>query len=274
MTSSPAVQVLQAESVRVRYRHQAIFGRRADAVDSVAGVSITATRGEITGLVGESGSGKSSLGLAIAGLNASKIEGDVYFGDSTGTRIAPSRADIQMVFQDPVAALDPRQTIRAGLTELRRLYPGRSDHDSIEVTVENVGLTTNLLDRYPHQLSGGQCQRVCIARALMLGPLAIIADEPTASLDVSVQARVLALLTRLCETENVAIMLITHDIAVVRQVCEQVYVMKDGSVVESGGTERVLGDPQADYTQELLRAVPGRRFTELATRRAIHTMDA
>lgn len=260
MTAEPA---LIAKNMTVRYGSKWRFGRTS-ALEAVRDVTVSAPLGAITGIVGESGSGKSSLGLAIAGLNPDLATGDVMIQTSRDSVAGkPTRADIQVIFQDPIGALDPRQSIRSGLTELRRLYPGRSDQFTISEVADRVGFPTDLLDRYPHQLSGGQCQRVCIARAIMLQPLAILADEPTASLDVSVQARVLALMSDLCEQANLAIVLITHDIAVVRQVCRDMYVMNAGRIVESGRTDDVLGAPQDAYTQRLLASVPGSHFTEL-----------
>lgn len=260
MTAAPA---LIATDMRVRYGSKWRFSRNT-ARDAVRDVTVSAPLGTITGIVGESGSGKSSLGLAIAGLNPGLVAGDVTIQKSPESGAGkPTRADVQVIFQDPVGALDPRQSIRSGLAELRRLYPGRSDQSTIDEVVDRVGFPTNLLDRYPHQLSGGQCQRICIARAIMLRPLAIIADEPTSSLDVSVQARVLALMSDLCGQANLAIVLITHDIAVVRQVCRDMYVMNAGCIVESGKTDDVLSHPKDAYTQRLLASVPGSEFTKL-----------
>lgn len=253
-----------ASDIEVAYgRSRGRLRRRSAQTLAVKNASICAPRGEITGIVGESGSGKSSLGLAMAGLNGYQTGGTTLIYDDPQTSRRPARADIQMVFQDPVATLDPRQSIQGGLAELSALYPGRSDWIGPEGLLGKVGLEAGLLRRYPHQLSGGQCQRISIARALLLRPFAIIADEPTSSLDVSVQAQVLDLLRHLCATEQLALVLITHDFAVVRQTCEQVYVMKSGAVVESGDCVDVLTRPQHSYTKELLSNVPGSRLEEL-----------
>jgi ABC-type dipeptide/oligopeptide/nickel transport system ATPase subunit len=234
-------------------------GRRGrPATAAVDGVSLTAGAGEIVGVVGESGSGKTSLAMAVLGL------GRITSGNIDVDGITPrprmpldERAAIQMVFQDPHGSLDPRQSIGRGLRELRRLHKGRTGWVSDEELLSRVGLTTEVLTRLPHQISGGQAQRVSIARALLLRPSLLLADEPTSALDVSVQAQILRLLKGLRDDDGLTILFISHDLAVVRAVCDRVYVMKSGRVVESGPTRDVLEHPHHPYTQALLAAVPG-----------------
>ena len=230
-------------------------------------VSIEVRTGEIVGVVGESGSGKTTLAMAIAGLGphvGASVSGeldvvgcDPYTADRA--RMRQMRADVQVVFQNPHASLDPRQSVRAGFGELRGLQPERTSWTTDEQLMERVRLAPELLDRYPHQLSGGQAQRVCIARALLFRPRLLIADEPTSGLDVSVQASVLQLLLDVRERDGIAMLFISHDLSVVRLLCDRVHVMRGGRVVESGETSRVLSAPEDDYTRKLLAASPGRR---------------
>ncbi|MCQ3803067.1 MAG: ABC transporter ATP-binding protein [Acidimicrobiia bacterium] len=218
--------------------------------------------GEIVGLVGESGSGKTTLALATA-LLGRITDGRIWLaGESivgiSRSRMRRLRSLIQVVFQDPHGSLDPRQTVRKGLSELRSLHPDRTDWVTDVDLLGKVGLIEDLLDHLPHELSGGQAQRVSIARALLLRPSLLVADEPTSALDVSVQAQILNLLLQLRESEQIAVLLISHDLSVVRNLCDRVYVMKDGRVVEAGITEDLLASPSHPYTRELIAAIPGK----------------
>ncbi|WP_406724636.1 ABC transporter ATP-binding protein [Streptomyces sp. GD-15H] len=236
--------------------HPARRGRQANtAVDRV---TVTADAGEIVGIVGESGSGKTSLAMAVAGLGR-VTDGVIGVGRvRPGPRMSrEDRAAVQMVFQDPHASLDPRQSIGRGLRELRKLHPRRTDWIDDVGLLARVGLPPEVLDRLPHQISGGQAQRVSIARALLLRPTLLLADEPTSALDVSVQAQILKLLKELRDTDGLTILFISHDLAVVRTLCDRVYVMRNGVVVESGRTAEVLEKPRHEYTRTLLDAVPG-----------------
>ncbi|MDR7084842.1 ABC-type dipeptide/oligopeptide/nickel transport system ATPase subunit [Arthrobacter ginsengisoli] len=234
-------------------------GRRGrPANTAVKKLNLTAGAGEIVGVVGESGSGKTSLAMAVVGF------GRITSGSITVDAVVPGprmsldeRASIQMVFQDPHGSLDPRQTIGSGLDELRKLHKKRTSWISDEDLLSRVGLSTEVLTRLSHQISGGQAQRVSIARALLLRPSLLLADEPTSALDVSVQAQILRLLKNLRDNEGLTILFISHDLAVVRAVCDRVYVMKTGEVVEFGSTHEVLEHPKHPYTQALLAAVPG-----------------
>ena len=258
MSASPPV--LQIEDLRVVFSERGI-GRRPDVV-AVDGVSMRIEAGEIVGLVGESGSGKTTLALATALLGRItegriRLSGESIVGISR-SRMRRLRSRIQVVFQDPHGSLDPRQTVRQGLSELRSLHPDRTDWVTDADLLSKVGLVEDLLDHLPHELSGGQAQRVSIARALLLRPSLLVADEPTSALDVSVQAQILNLLLQLRESERIAVLLISHDLSVVRNLCDRVYVMKDGRVVEAGETEDLLASPSHPYTQELIAAIPGK----------------
>lgn len=258
---------LEVDSLSVVHRGR---GRNAPPVVACDNVSLRVQPGEIVGVVGESGSGKTSLAMAVSGLGRISSGSVRVAGIPVGRRMPRGqRAEIQMVFQDPHGSLDPRQTVRGGLRELRRVHPSRTVWIGDEDLLAKVGLPTTLLDRLPHQISGGQAQRVSIARALLLRPSLLLADEPTSALDVSVQAHILRLLRDLRDEEGLTILFISHDLAVVRTLCDRVHVMLRGAVVESGPTADVLDRPTHAYTRRLLAAIPGRPAgpTEPADRR-------
>lgn len=267
-TQTSTAPVIDVRGLCVDYdSHRA--GKRTTyrAVDHA---TLTVGDNEIVGVVGESGSGKTSLGMCIAGL-VDSAEGDVRIRprvNRNGARRArlDALADVQVVFQSPFESLDPRQKIDSGLNELRRIHPERTSWVSNEELFAKVGLGPQLLDRFPHEMSGGQAQRVSIARAMLLQPVAIIADEPTSALDVSVQARLLTLLASLRDSAQLSMLFISHDLGVVRQLCDRVYVMANSCIVESGSVADVFDDPQHEYTQRLLSYVPGRPGNVIAVR--------
>ncbi|MBO2447807.1 ABC transporter ATP-binding protein [Actinomadura barringtoniae] len=260
LPGSENAPVLVVDGLVVEHRNRTT-GEAFRAVDQV---SLSVGAGESAAVVGESGSGKTTLAMAVTGLGP-RGEGDVtLLGRSLATlgrrRLRELRREVQIVFQDPHGSLDSRQSVRSGLKELRGLQRERTSWIDDAGLLERVRLSPDLLDRYPHQLSGGQAQRVCIARALLMRPRLIVADEPTSGLDVSVQADVLTLLREVRETTGAAMLMISHDLAVVRSVCDTVHVMRRGRVVESGPCETVFTDPSDDYTRELLAAMPGARW--------------
>jgi len=242
--------------------HQRRGGGRGERFAAVAGVSLHLDAGEVVSVVGESGSGKTTLAMALTALGA-HTSGTVELLGRDLARLSQKqiralRPEVQVIFQDPHGSLDPRQSVKAGFKELRGLQPERTRWVDDAGLLAQVRLSPDLLDRYPHQLSGGQAQRVCIARALLMRPRVLVADEPTSGLDVSVQAEVLRLLLELRERTGVAILFISHDLSVVRRISDRVYVMRHGRVVEEGDTAAVLDDPQEPYTRQLIAAVPGR----------------
>lgn len=232
-------------------------------VEAVCGVSFAVAEGESFGIVGESGCGKSSLAKTLIGLQ-SPSAGSLRFGDQDLARMTPAafkhyRRAVQMVFQDAVGSLNPRMTVRQTLEEVlcvHHMVPPEKMATRVRELLDLVGLTESVLDTYPREISGGQCQRVSFARCLALEPKLILADEPVSALDVSVQARILNLVRTLQKELHLTIILISHDLAVVRNVCDRIAVMHAGKFVECGSAAEVLDTPQHAYTRELLSAVP------------------
>lgn len=260
----PVLRIEQLRVIHPQRRAQARRPRVRDGVVAVDGVSLSILAGQVVALIGESGSGKSSLALAAAGLG--RISGGTVailgadLSRLRGRARRDRRADVQVVFQDPVASLDPRQRIDRGLNELRRMHPRRTARTTDAALLERVGLASDILRRYPAEMSGGQAQRVVIARALLLRPRLLLADEPTSALDVSVQAQILRLILGLAADEGIAVLLVTHDLSIVRHTAENVHVMRRGVVVEEGATERVLTQPRHPYTRALIDALPGKSY--------------
>ena len=233
---------------------------------AVADFSMMINAGESVGLVGESGSGKSTTSRMICRL-IDPSEGEIVFeGQSIGHIAArdfhrsPFRKDIQIVFQDPNDSLNPRFTafdcIAHPLLRLGGMRPGDALRQRVEECAERVGLPADLLPRFPHQLSGGQKARVGIARAIACRPRLLVLDEPTAALDVSVQAVVLQLLDRLRREDDLAFLFVSHDLNVVRMMCDRTIVLRNGYIVEQGESRALFDKPQTDYTRELVDAVP------------------
>ncbi|MFE2865844.1 ABC transporter ATP-binding protein [Embleya sp. NPDC059259] len=251
--------LLTVRDLRVRYRNA---GRLFEAV---AGVDLTVQAGETLGLVGESGCGKSTVARAVARLESS-ISGRIEFdGEDVarlrGKALDPYRRRVGMVFQDPIASLNPRRRIRdiiatplelAGDTDRARIA------DRVGELADQVGLRTALLDRRPHELSGGQCQRVSIARALARVPDLLLCDEIVSALDVSVQAQVLNLLLDIRDRRHLAMLFISHDLSVVRHVSDRVAVMYLGRLCEEAPVDDLYAAPAHPYTRALLASVPGR----------------
>ena len=240
------------------------YGKGSQVLHAVKGVSLNVEPGEIVGLVGESGCGKSSLGRAAIGLTP-MASGSILFDGFSVNEASKSeqkkiRRNMQMIFQDPYGSLNPRLQIGSALLDVMEVHSiGSSRQERLDRAVEllkAVDLPANPIGRYPHEFSGGQRQRICIARALTLEPSLLIADEPVSALDVSVQAEILDVLESLRQERQLAFLFISHDLAVVRNLCDRVAVMFNGELVEVGRAEEVIDHPQHAYTKKLLDAVP------------------
>ncbi len=232
-------------------------------VKAVQEVDLTVRRGETLGIVGESGSGKSTVARCIMRL-IDPTSGEVLInGENIATlkegQLRPHRRDIQIVFQDPYRSLNPRRTVGQSIVEGPMNYgiSAAQAHERAAELMRVVGLSPDALDRFPHQFSGGQRQRICIARALAMEPMILIADEAVSALDVSVQAQVLDLLDDVRQKFDLAMLFITHDLRVAAQICDRILVMNKGEVVETGPTADVYANPQHEYTRALLKAAPG-----------------
>jgi len=260
-------ELLEVDNLRMRFRTGVGFGARFlsqedDWIDAVLDVSFKMTTGQTIALVGESGSGKTTLGRTIIGLLQPQ-EGSIKF---QGTELVglgdrdykPYRRNIGMMFQDPVASLSPRRSVRAQILEPFQVHKYKEQNMDMEVKrlMSVVGLPERFEGRFPHELSGGQARRVGVARALALSPKIIIADEPTAGLDVSVQGEVLNLMRGLQSQFSISYLVITHNLPVVRHTSDRIAIMYLGRFVEQGSTQSIFNSPAHPYTQALLGAVP------------------
>jgi oligopeptide/dipeptide ABC transporter ATP-binding protein len=241
-----------------------IFRRVKKYVRAVDGVSFSIKRGETFGVVGESGCGKTTLGRTVIRL-AEPTSGSIFFDGREITSLRGREAKeykkkMQIVFQDPYASLDPRQTVGSAIMEPMFVHHMVREKDEAkkraETLLEQVGLNADHFSRFPHEFSGGQRQRIAIARALALNPEFIVLDEPTSSLDVSVQSQILNLLLSLRRELNLTYMFISHNLAVIRQMCHRTAVMYLGRIVEIAETSRLFENPKHPYTVALLRSVP------------------
>ncbi len=243
----------------VRALHVTYHRSGEKPVKAVRGVDFVLHEGETLGIVGESGSGKSTIAKTLMLLQPKESGEILYRGRDICSFTAAERRNyrrrVQMVFQDAVGSLNPRMTVRQTLEEVLHHTNGVGGRGAAEL-LDIVGLSSAVLDQYPRELSGGQCQRASFARALAAGPEALVADEPVSALDVSVQARILNLLRELRRSLNIAVILVAHDLAVVRNVCDRVAVMHGGVFVDHGPAEDVFAHPGSDYTRNLLSAVP------------------
>jgi peptide/nickel transport system ATP-binding protein len=233
--------------------------RRYPRVHAVRGVSFEVRAGQRFGIVGESGSGKSTLVRMLAALDR-PTSGQIFFqgkriDDLPERRLGFLRAALQVVFQDPMGSLDPRMRVRDIIGEPL----GRTDPARVAQLLAAVDLPLDSGERYPHQFSGGQRQRISIARALSPLPDVLVADEPVSALDVSVRRQILDLLVDLTERLQLTLVFVSHDLAVVRRICDTVAVMRHGELVELGPVEQVYGEPKHPYTRELIAAAPSLR---------------
>lgn len=259
--------ILKAVDLKKDYviKKKTVFNPNEEVVHAVAGVSFEVEKGETLGVVGESGCGKSTLARLTAQL-IKPTGGETYFKGKKLSSLSDKetqevRRNIQMVFQNPLASLDPRKRIIQLLVEPLEIHSMGTKAEREEKALkmlEEVGLNRSYAYRFPHEFSGGQCQRINIARALMLNPEVLILDEPVSALDVSIQAQVINLLIDLQKQFNLTYIFISHDLNVVRYFCNRIMVMYMGEVVESGDSEEIYFNPKHEYTRKLLNAIPGK----------------
>lgn len=262
-TRDSAVLVGQSLTKTFSVRTRSLMRSARETLTAVDAVDVTLRENEILGIVGESGCGKSTLGRMLAGMSAPSSGTRTFRGtdvtDVSSRTSKDVRPEIQMVFQDPYSSLNPRRTVGQSLVEplvINRKATAREGKELAKAALAKVGLSARHFDSYPHQFSGGQRQRVGIARALILDPSVIIADEPVSALDMSVQAQVLNLLSDLRDEASFSMVLISHDIAVVRHMADRVGVMYLGQLIEYGNAEEVVANALHPYTQALISSIP------------------
>ena len=257
--------LLELKNIRISYPvRKGIFNRIVSHHQAVDGVNLTLHAGKTLALVGESGCGKTTLAKGLLNL-IENVEGHIMWAGQNinglqGEPLRQMRSNIQIIFQDPFSSMNPRMLVGQIIGEgLRSLHPEISSQQrKVEVAtlLQQVGLSAECATRYPHEFSGGQRQRICIARALAVRPKLIICDEPTSALDVSVQEKIILLLKSLQQQYEMSYLFITHDLAVVSEIADELAVMYEGKVVEYGPVYQLLNDPRQPYTQQLLKAVP------------------
>lgn len=260
--------ILKCENVCVDFPIKSGFLQKTTSfVHAVKNISFEIHQGHCLGLVGESGSGKSSLGLALLGFNPISAGKILYQGQEIKPQDWPTlRSKIQVIFQDSSSSLNPKRTIGEQLADplLRhQIVPTAQIKERSVQLLEQVGLDADFLERFPFSFSGGQRQRINIARALACEPEFLLCDEVTSALDVRTQASVLALLQKLQSELNLTMLFISHDLAVIQQISQEILVMQNGNCMEYGTTQEILQNPQHSYTQQLIQSVPKlRRFHE------------
>ncbi len=263
MNNGSSLPLLQVKGITVRYPlpGKTLFAHKRQ-LTALENVSFDLATGEVLGIVGESGCGKSTLARTVMGLISPAL-GSIHFSGMNmitrnGQTSRPS--SMQMIFQDPQASLNPRMTAGESITEPLLVSPQRPDTRSIQVQVQSmmalVGLSAAHINRYPHEFSGGQCQRIGIARALITEPKLIICDEPVSALDVSIQAQIINLLMDLQGELQLSLLFIAHDLSVIRHISNRVMILYLGKIVEMGERDEIYRNPRHPYTQALMQAVP------------------
>ncbi|MEO5359955.1 MAG: ATP-binding cassette domain-containing protein [Nitrospirota bacterium] len=258
-----AMSLMEVRGLKKYFQMRSGFLSKPHQVRAVDGVDFTIEQNKVFAIVGESGSGKSTLARLLLRL-VEPQEGDVLFKGTnvlalSGDKLKAYRRSVQIIFQDPFASLNPRMKIYGALSEplkIHKTVPKSQFRERVRTMLERVGLDSDVMERYPHEFSGGQRQRICIARALMLGPELVVADEPLSSLDVSIQAQILNLLIRIKEDIGLSFLFISHDLSVVQYFSDKIAVMYLGKIVETGETAELFDNPMHPYTQMLIESVP------------------
>ncbi len=254
--------LLKVENLHVSFPGTKKLFRRGDVIQAVSGVSLKVARGRTLGLVGESGCGKSTIGYAVlrlVGASGRVIFNDVDLISLSALEMRPIRRHLQVIFQDAASSLDPRMTIGdliAEALDIHDLCAGHARKDRIKELLDLVGLPPRFAEHYPHELSGGQAQRIAICRALAVEPELIICDEAVSALDVSIQAQILNLLQKLQQRLGLAYIFISHDLSVVRHISDEIAVMYLGKIVEHGSRDDLFENPIHPYTKALLSSIP------------------
>lgn len=258
-------KILEVKNLKVHFDLGGGLFKAKKVVHAVDGINFDVFEGETLGIVGESGCGKSSLARALCGLNkitdgSAIFEGKIDLAKASSSEWNEVHKQMQFIFQDPVAALNPRMTVAEIIAEpLRTLYPNMSKQETLDKvlrTMKLVGLSHNQINRYPQEFSGGQCQRIGIARALVLEPKVLICDESVSALDVSIKAQIINLLQDLQKELKLTILFISHDLSVVKHICTRIMVMYLGNVMELADKRVIYNAPKHPYTKALLSAVP------------------
>ncbi len=265
MTSAEAAPLLSVLDLKVHFDLRGgLLSQQRDTIKAIDGVSFDLAAGETLGVVGESGCGKSTLGRAVLQLIVPRSGQVVWMGDDLGQvgrrGMQARRAEMQIIFQDPLASLDPRMTVGDIIAEPLITHNPRMKREEtrgrVRMWMERVGLTPEMVNRYPHEFSGGQAQRIGIARAMILEPKLIICDEPVSALDVSIQAQIINLLRKLQRDFGLSLIFISHDLSVVRHISNRVMVLYLGKVMEMADRDSLYAQPRHPYTRALISAVP------------------
>jgi len=257
-------KILQVDDLSLHFKISRGLFKPPILIRAVENISFSLFKGETLGIVGESGSGKSSLCRLILKL-INKTSGSISWFNKdinilNSAELKKFRKSVQVIFQDPYGSLDPRMTIGKIISEPLDIYrknlKTREKEELVINAMKDVGLSSELFNRYPHELSGGQCQRVGIARSLINKPSVLICDEPVSALDLSIQAQILDLIKILKDKYNLTIIFVSHDLTIIKSICDRVIVLKDGNIVESNSTINLFKNPESSYTKKLISSVP------------------